>query len=215
MLLIATYSVDGCRRMFKIGCISFKAGILQPLRMLVIPLMCVAISSTVMGLADATAVAIGENEAIALEHIGISASSGLVFKNIPKQIPTINQNQRHEHLLYDFNGLTIEIQYIEYSPGYAIDLQQLKNRFDKNVHVVQGVNLISSSMIEVNYPGRVSGIAQTVLYSVPPMVKERAYHISNLVKNNKHWIVSASYKSCDAKGKRLAQSFLRSLKFSL
>ncbi|WP_455203154.1 hypothetical protein [Kaarinaea lacus] len=170
---------------------------------------------SVFGLADTTAIPTGANEAAALERIGISASLELAFKNIPKQIPTSNQNQRHEHLLYDFNGLTIEIQYIEYSPGHAVDFQELKSHSDINKHVAQGVNLISSSMVNVNFPGQVNGFTQTVVYSVPPMIKEQVYHISNLVKNNKHWIVSSSYKSCDEKGKRLAHSFLRSLKFSL
>ena len=183
--------------------------------MFIVPLACVVMPGSVLGLADTTAIPTGENVETALERVGISASLGLVFKDLPKQIPTSNQNQWHEHLVYDFNGLRIEIQYTEYSPGHSIDMQKLKYRADKNTRVPQGVNLISSSIVDVTYPGPVNGFTQTVVYSMPPMVKERVYHISNLVKNNKQWIVSSSYKSCDEKGKRLAQSFLRSLEFSL
>jgi hypothetical protein len=47
---------------------------------------------------------------------------------------------------------------------------------------------------------------------MPPFGKTINYRIDNIINNDERWMISASYKACDEKGKQLVGRFMDSLR---
>ena len=131
-----------------------------------------------------------------------------IYVNQPYENDVIQQAQ----FAYEKNGVRIHVQYFEYQQNKRPALVDLKNIARARLKSTSNLSLLAVQMDEQSIQAR-RGFTYEAQYLMPFLSKKINYSLSHMVRANKHWIISTSYKVCDQKGQKLVQKF-KSFRFT-
>ncbi|MCG6969521.1 MAG: hypothetical protein LJE85_07120 [Gammaproteobacteria bacterium] len=163
-----------------------------------------------------------------LLHIGLKSALSLPFEPVyamqPRDRSTwpndkFNTQQYH----YDKNGVSIKVTYRIYEQGNVPSIDQIADRVSKQLSHIPGLELIDLTqqraihLNPANQPAsetnNLTSIAHSARFLFQPFAKEIHYEVRNYIEGYRQWMVSVSYKSCDARGRILVKEFLDTLAF--
>lgn len=154
-----------------------------------------------------------------LSDIGLSSPLALSFESMETNNSASARLSRKQYH-YEQNGVSITVTLDVYKLGPAPTIKEITESVSKRLIYASGLELVDLKYHhaeplnrKVNRDAGLQSIFHSAIYLMQPFAKEVHYEVRNYINDNRHWMITASYKSCDAAGQTLTNKFLNTLRF--
>jgi len=155
-----------------------------------------------------------------LASIGLLSPLGLPFERVELRNTAQSENTHvsREQYRYEQNGVSITVSFVMYATGLVPTVEEITQTIVERLMNAPGLELVDfkydNAVALDSSRNEVTGmrtIFHSAKYLMQPFSKEIHYEVRNYLSGNQHWMITASYKSCDSKGQILTQKFLNTL----
>ena len=155
-----------------------------------------------------------------LSSIGLASPLALPFKPVETHSNEKSANSSRKQYHYEHNGVSITVEFEVYTFVSVPTLKQITGSISEQLKHAPGLELVDLQYEhagqlnhKLNRDTNLRSVFHSAKYLMQPFGKVIHYEVRNYIHHNQRWMITSSYKACDASGEKLTKKFLDTLSF--